>query len=125
MKININFFKPFIILVIFAFILFCFSIITKPYLKKQKDVQYEYATRILDEYLKTNLQEQKCDYMYRDDLSTFIKNKNITAKTESVVGNFVYDIINEKRLVIEWHLSENKIIIDQITFSLRSNEEDL
>ena len=125
MKININFFKPFTILVIFAFIFFCFSIIAKPYIKKQKDVQYEYASKILDEYMKTNLQEQKCDYMYRDDLSTFIKKKNLSAKTESVIGKFVYDNINKKRLIIEWHLSENKIIIDQIIFPLSSNKEEI
>lgn len=125
MKININFFKPFTILVIFAFILFCFSIIAKPYIKKQKDVQYEYASKILDEYMKTNLQEQKCDYMYRDDLSTFIKKKKLSAKTESVIGKFVYDNINKKRLIIEWHLSENKIIIDQIIFPLSSNKEEI
>ena len=120
---KLNFFKPFSILVIFALILFVFSIIAQPYAKKQKDVQYEYASKILDEYLKTNLQEQKCDYMYRDDLSTFIRKKNISAKTESLVGSFVYDIINEKRIVIECHLNENKIIIDKIIFPLNSNEE--
>lgn len=124
MKININFFKPFIILVIFALILFVFSNITKPYVKKQKDVQYEYASKVLDEYLKINLQEQKCNYMYRDDLSTFMRKKNLSAKTESLVGNFVYDVINENRIAIDWHLSENKIVIDKISYSLSSNEEE-
>ena len=124
MKINITFFKPFFIFALFAFILFCFSIVAKPYTKKQKNVQYEYAAIILDEYLKINLQEQNCDYMYRDDLSTFIRKKNLSDKTESIVGKFVYEIIKEKRLIIEWHLSENKIIIDQIEVSLSSNNEE-
>lgn len=62
--------------------------------------------------------------MYRDDLSTFIRKKNLSDKTESIVGKFVYEIIKEKRLIIEWHLSEKKIIIDQIEVSLSSNNEE-
>lgn len=57
-------------------------------------------------------------------MSTFIRKKNLSDKTESIVGKFVYEIIKEKRLIIEWHLSENKIIIDQIEVSLSSNNEE-
>ena len=99
MKINITFFKPFFIFALFAFILFCFSIVAKPYIKKQKNVQYEYASIILDEYLKINLQEQKCDYMYRDDLSTFIRKKIYQIKQNLLLESLFMKLLRKSVLL--------------------------
>ena len=62
--------------------------------------------------------------MYRDDLSTFIKKKNWSSKTESLVGKIVYDIFNGKRIIIEWHLDKNIIVIDKIIYPSNFDNEE-
>jgi SWI/SNF-related matrix-associated actin-dependent regulator of chromatin subfamily A protein 2/4 len=77
---------------VILFIPFAFSIISKPYVAKLKDEQHTYVPKVLDEYLRNNVQETKQDYMYRDDLSGFSKKKN----AEIISGKFVYDTNNDE-----------------------------
>ena len=110
-----NFFKPFFILAVILFIPFAFSIISEPYFAKVKDEQHTYVPKVLDEYLRNNVQETKQDYMYRDDLSGFSKKKN----AEIISGKFVYDVNNDERMTIKWHLDGDKVVIDEVSSTHR------
>ena len=110
-----NFFKPFFILAVIIFILGSISIIRQPYVAKVKDEQHTYVPKVLDEYLRNNVQETKQDYMYRDDLSGFSKKKN----AEIISGKFVYDTNDNERITIEWHLDGDKVVIDEVSSTHR------
>jgi hypothetical protein len=110
-----NFFKPFFILAVIIFILGSISIIRQPYVVKVKDEQHTYVPKVLDEYLRNNVQETKQDYMYRDDLSGFSKKKN----AEIISGKFVYDTNNDERMTIKWHLSGDNGVIDEVSSTHR------
>jgi hypothetical protein len=57
--------------------------------------------------------------MYRDDLSGFSKKKNVSAKTETISGKFVYDTNNNERMTIKWHLSGDNGVIDEVSSTHR------
>ena len=70
--------KIFIVLLAINIILFVFSSIIEPnFIQNLKNEQYKYALEVLNLYLEENVDTSYALYMFRDDLSSYAKEKNI------------------------------------------------
>lgn len=107
--------KIFIVLLAINIILFVFSSIIEPnFIQNLKNEQYKYALEVLNLYLEENVDTSYVLYMFRDDLSSYAKEKNITTNVQSTTGKFVYHAGESHNLIIDWHLENNFPVIDEV-----------
>lgn len=101
--------KFFILMIVIVVIFSLFAMFSKTGADRNLEEQESYSEKVLTTYESMEL-GKITESEFISDKSTFKKKINVTSKTETINGIYVYKIQSEHFLKIYWHKNNNEEI---------------
>lgn len=101
--------KFFILMVVIVVIFSLFAMLSKPGAERNLEEKKSYSEKVLTTYESMEL-GNITEAEFISDKSTFKKKINVTSKTETINGIYVYKIQSENFLKIYWYKNNNEEI---------------